>query len=308
MPDISLFYQDFQDFTTTDSEGVSIRGIRCGSGPPLLLLHGFPQTNIIWHRVVPQLISHYTLIIPNNRGRGSSSRPSSPDPNNHSLYAKSTMAKDFINLMDKSGYGGSTKFSICGHDRGARIAHKLCIDFPDRVDKCMLLDICPTNAMYTAPAQQIALSYWHWFFFAQRFPFPEEAVTANPALWAEKCLLDLAGDQKSFFGDAAYQVYAQQFSDRETVHSICEDQRAASREDIEEQKADEEAGRKIKCPVRVLWGKEGVVEKYFDAKKEWAKVTEDGLVDEKSCALPSGHFIPEEVPEELVRHIKDFFR
>ncbi|CAL8585004.1 hypothetical protein XPA_010586 [Xanthoria parietina] len=280
---------------------ITIAGVRNGQGPPLLLLHGFPQNHLIWHKVAPKLIQNFTLIIPDLRGYGASSKPTSKDTNDHSLYSKSTMATDMVSLMDSLNY---PKFHICAHDRGARLAHKLCIDHPDKVEKCILLDICPTKAMYTASQHPFALLYWHWFFLTQAAPFPEDVIGAAPALFARKTL-----PSKALYGETAYAAYAAQFEDAETVHGMCEDYRASAKEDIEEQKADEAAGRKIRCPLRVLWGTEGVVGKLFDAKAEWRRVCVEGALDEEgSFAVEGGHFIPEERPEDVVRCVLEFFR
>ncbi|KAL8702307.1 MAG: hypothetical protein Q9201_004477 [Fulgogasparrea decipioides] len=296
----SHLYPHFQASTTPTAKDTEIYAIHGGNGPPLLLLHGFPQTHLLWHKVAPELSKHYTLIIPDLRGYGDSSKPTT-DPNNHSHYSKSAMAADCVALMDSRNY---PTFYVCGHDRGARVAHSLCVNFPQRVKKCILLDICPTKAMYAATDRSLAQAYWHWFFLIQPAPFPEDAITAAAAssVFASKLLLhrDVHGE--------AYDAYAKQFTHWPTVHAMCEDYRASAKEDIEEQTADEAARKKIRCPLRVLWGTQGVVEKMFDARREWEKASEEGMVDDGICALDCGHFIPEERPEELVRHVVEFFR
>ncbi|KAL8875071.1 MAG: hypothetical protein Q9198_006518, partial [Flavoplaca austrocitrina] len=238
--EVSPLYPDYSPFNIPVANEITIAGVLSGTGPPLLLLHGFPQTHLIWHRVTPSLLEHFTLIIPDLRGYGSSSKPTSTNPGDHSLYSKSTMAGDMVALMQKLNY---QKFYICGHNRGARVAHKLCIDHPDKVDKCILLDICPTKAMFLAARHPFAQLYWHWFFLSQPPPFPEDVIAAAPATFARKTLAAL-----ELYDEVAYNAYAAQFEDKATVHAMCEDYRAAAKEDIEEQMADEEAGRKIQCP------------------------------------------------------------
>ncbi|KAL8840993.1 MAG: hypothetical protein Q9176_003565 [Flavoplaca citrina] len=297
----SPLYPDYLPFNLPVGNDITIAGVRSGTGPPLLLLHGFPQTHLIWHRVAPPLLDSFTLIIPDLRGYGSSSKPAATNPDHHSLYSKSTMAGDMVALMQELNY---QKFYICGHDRGARVAHKLCIDYPEKVIKCILLDICPTKSMFLAARHPFAQLYWHWFFLAQAAPFPEDVITASPAAFARKTLV-----AQESYDEVAYKAYAAQFEDRATVHAMCEDYRAAAKEDMEEQIADEEAGRKIQCPLRVLWGKEAVVEKLFDARAEWRKVCVEGALDEEgSFAVEGGHFIPEERPGDVLRCILDFFR
>ncbi|KAL8868034.1 MAG: hypothetical protein Q9198_008316, partial [Flavoplaca austrocitrina] len=238
--EVSPLYPGFKHFNIPVGNDITIAGVRSGIGPPLLLLHGFPQTHLIWHRIAPSLLEHFTLIIPDLRGYGSSSKPAATSPNDHSLYSKSTMAADMVALMQEINY---QKFYICGHDRGARVAHKLCIDYPEKVIKCILLDICPTKAMFLAARHPFAQLYWHWFFLAQTSPFPEDAIAAAPPVFARKTLAT-----PELYDAVAYKAYAAQFEDRATVHAMCEDYRAAAKEDIEEQFADEEAGRKIQCP------------------------------------------------------------
>lgn len=296
-------YPGFEPFDISVEPKIDIHGIRGGSGPPLLLLHGFPQTHLIWYKVAPQLSSKYTLIIIDIRGYGASSKPSinyEEHPSDHRLYAKSAMAQDCAFLMTRLGYD---TFFVCGHDRGGRIAHKLCVDHPARVRKCMILDICPTKAMYEATNMHFAHAYWHWFFLTQAAPFPERLMMASPEVMIEK---SLKGKVKYLSEEAAIVDYQRQFADWDTAHAMCEDYRASMQEDIEESKADIAAGRKIKCPSMVLWGKTGVVEKFFDPKAEWENVCEPGLLDKTSCALDCGHYIPEEVPGDLIKYIERF--
>ena len=300
----SKLYSGFETFDISVDPEVVIHGIRGGTGPPLLLLHGFPQTHLIWYKVAPYLVAKYTLVIPDLRGYGASSKPSvnwKERPSDHRLYAKSAMAQDCATLMTRLGYD---LFFVCGHDRGGRVAHKLCVDHPARVRACIFLDICPTKAMYEGTSMYSAHAYWHWYFLTQPAPFPEKLMMASPDLMSEKSLKGKAGDLSD---KAAIAEYKKQFTEWDSTHAMCEDYRASMKEDIEEQKADIIAAKKIKSPFLVLWGKEGVIEKFYDAKAEWEAVSEPGLYSEKSRALNCGHYIPEEAPEELVKYIQEFF-
>lgn len=289
--------------TTQTSPEVTIRGLRSTNSsselPPLLLLHGFPQTLHIWHRVAPQLTDAYSVVLLDLRGYGSSSKPA----NDVAQYAKSAMARDCAVVMEQLGY---KSFYLCGHDRGGRVGHKLCVDYPDRVKRAMFLDICPTLAMYEATNFEFASAYFHWFLLIQKSPMPESMILGNSRGLAEMFMGGRQGNGLEIFENECFEEYVKAMSDPDTVHSMCQDYRAAATLDMEEQRKDIAEGRKIKCPLKVLWGKEGVVEKSFDALSEWRKVTDkDFSVDGK--AVESGHYIPEQVPEEVIASIRGFF-
>lgn len=206
------------------------------------------------------------------------------------------MASDMAALMTHLGH---ETFYVCGHDRGGRVAHKLCVDYPERVKKVMMLDICPTLAMYEKTNMQLASAYWHWFFLIQPSPIPETFMVQNPRVWFQ---------QKKYEGVANEEILASYVScveDKETARGMCEDYRAAATVDLEEQREDLEKGRKIRCPVKVVWGREGVIEKMFDAVAEWRRVSE-GVVEGE--VVDCGHFIPEERPEVLAKCILGFFK
>lgn len=291
---------DFVHFSIPVSHDVQIRGSQAGTGPPLLLLHGYPQTRLIWHKIAEQLSSQYRVIALDLRGYGQSSKPADTD-GSHKVYAKSAMAKDIAVVMERLNY---PQYFVCGHDRGGRVAHKLATDYPDRVTKLMVLDIAPTLAMYETVDKEFATKYWHWFFLIQPSPFPEQAILGNPDGFAAKCLGGLPGSQSGIFHPDALKEYTDLFQDKHGVHAMCEDYRAAASVDMEEQRDDIEKGRKIQCPLRVLWGKKGLIEIKYDAVAEWKKVCSSEVSGE---AVDSGHYIPEEAPEKLLEHIKSFF-
>ncbi|KAH8591686.1 Alpha/beta hydrolase fold protein [Bisporella sp. PMI_857] len=275
---------------------ITIHGIKSGNGPPLLLLHGFPQSHHMWHLITPQLSPSFTIIAIDLRGYGASSKP--PASPSHASYSKSTMARDCAAVMATLGY---ETFFVISHDRGARVAHKLCVDFPDRVRKCILLDICPTLTMYEKMSSRFAKIYWNWFFLAQPTPFPEKAITGNAELFAERFFY---GHAERFIKAEAMQVYKAQLRDMEVVTAACEDYRAAGTVDLEEARKDLEDGKKARCPIRVLWGGKGATGTNFDVLAEWRAVSEGEVSGEP---VGTGHWIPEEVPDVVVKHALEFF-
>jgi len=284
--------EGFTDFTVQVEPGLTIAGKHGGSGPPLLLIHGYPQNHLMWHEVAPSLSQSYTLYIPDLRGYGQSSKPKGlPD---HSNYSFRAMANDLVAVMKHFGH---ERFAVCGHDRGARTGHRMAVDHPDKVSKLMVLDIAPTLAMYEATDFSFARAYFHWFFMAQPYPLPEAAITkATDAFFA--------GFQGDNFHAQVKETYRRGLADWDTCHAMCEDYRAAAGIDLEHAREDIKAGRKVQCDVRCVWGKEGVIEKQFDPLKLWKDVCA-GQVDGE--AVPCGHFIPEHAPTQLVAHIKSFF-
>jgi pimeloyl-ACP methyl ester carboxylesterase len=300
---LAAMFDGFDPFTiTTQVEPhVSIFGIRSSDAssskrPPLLLIHGFPQSHHIWHQTAIQLRDKYNIIIVDLRGYGSSSKPEDV-----SQYAKSLMARDCIKVMDELGITGS--FFICAHDRGARVAHKLCVDYPDRIRKAIFLDICPTLAMYTVENPNFAKMYWHWFFLIQQSPLPETLISANPRRFAE---LFMGGRQVrglTIFEKESLEHYVSHLGDPATIHSMCQDYRASATLDLDEAREDIKLGRLVRNPLRVLWARHGVIGKHFDAIQEW-KAVSDAEVDGHD--VDSGHYLPENVPDEIVSNILEF--
>jgi len=266
-----------------------------GSGPPLLLLHGYPQTSTMWHRVAPLLAPHFTIVAADLRGYGRSSKPAStPD---HSPYSKREMAKDMVEVMAALGH---VRFFLAGHDRGGRVAHRLAMDHPDQVIRLATLDIAPTREMYRNTGEDFARAYWHWFFLIQPAPFPEHMIEADPqAYWRKKCGSGSAG--MSPFGDEALAEYLACFADPATIHASCEDYRAAAGIDIAHDDAD--GDRRLTMPLLALWGEHGVIERCFDALALWRQ----RAVDVSGDALPCGHYMAEELPEQVAGRLKTFF-
>lgn len=271
-----------------------------GGKPPLLLVHGYPQSHVIWHRVVPLLADAFALVLVDLRGYGASDKPVGlPD---HSNYSKRTMAADLFAVMKHYGY---SQFGVVGHDRGGRVAHRLAMDHPHAVSKLMVLDIAPTLAMYEQTNMEFAQSYWWWFFLIQPSPFPESLITAKPELYLQK-KIGYGSAGLAPFSPEAYAAYLKGVSDPATVHGMCEDYRAAASIDLDHDRADRAAGRLLQCPVHALWGEYGVVNRCFDPLTEWRRVTH-GPFPVTGHTMPGGHYIPEELPDLLCAEIKTFF-
>jgi haloacetate dehalogenase len=292
---INLFAELIQ-YQEVDT-GVTIAYRRVGAGSPLLLLHGHPQTHVIWHKLVPQLARRFTLVLPDLRGYGRSSKPAGA--NDHANYSKRTMARDLVTLMQQLGFA---RFDVCAHDRGARVTHRMALDHPQAVARAMLLDIAPTLAMYEQTDMTFASAYWHWFFLIQKKPLPETLLAADPALYARSVMGSRHAGMTPFAPEAL-DDYLQALRDPATIHAICEDYRAAATIDLEHDRESRAAGAKITCPLRVLWGSHGIIERCFDALAQWNKVA----VNVSGRALDCGHYIPEEAPEALLAEIEGFF-
>ena len=292
----------FEGFTTKrlPANGVEIHTLIGGSGPPLLLLHGYPQSHLIWHRVASDLAKNYTIVATDLRGYGQSGK--AMDTPNHASYSKREMARDQVEVMRQLGF---ESFFLCGHDRGGRVGHRLAIDHPQAVKKLILLDISPTLTMYEYTNMDFARSYWWWFWLIQPAPFPESMVAAAPETFLKKKIGWGYGGLKPFT-DESYAAYLSYISDPATMHAMCEDYRAAASIDLEHDRADRDAERKIACDVRVLWGEHGVVNRCFKPIEDWRRVVADGCqVD--GHTLPCGHYLPEEEPALLLADMKQFF-
>jgi haloacetate dehalogenase len=283
----------FEGFRTemVDVGDARIKARVGGSGPPLLLLHGNPQTHAMWHLVAPRLAEDFTVVATDLRGYGDSSKPeSAPD---HGPYSKRTMAEDQISVMRHLGFEG---FGVCGHDRGGRVGYRMALDHPRVVTKLAVLDIVPTWEAFSRADMSFGMGYWHWFFLAQPHDLPERLLAADP----ENALFRNGVEA---FTPGALEEYQRCLRDPETIHAICEDYRAAATIDFAHDAEDREAGRRITCPTRVLWGSRGNLEEWYDVLEVWRGWADD--VGGRS--VDSGHYVPEEAPEETLSEIRAFF-
>lgn len=267
-----------------------------GSGPGLLLLHGHPQTHIIWRKVAPMLAERFTVVAADLRGYGDSGKP--PADPQHLTYAKRTLAQDNIELMQTLGFD---TFDLLAHDRGARVAHRLAMDHPAAVRRMILLDIAPTLAMYSQTDEAFARAYWHWFFLIRPAPLPETLIDADPDLYLRSVMGTRSAGLAPFM-DGAFEEYLRCLKLPGTARGICEDYRASATIDLEHDRADRAANRMLTMPTLTLWGADGIVGKCFDPLAEWKKVA----TDVQGKALPGGHYLPEEVPEALLGEVIAF--
>lgn len=265
-----------------------------GRGPALLLLHGYPQTHVMWHRIAPRLAERFTVVCADLRGYGDSGRPESgPD---HAAYSKRAMAQDMAEVMTALGF---ERFSVVGHDRGARVTHRLLLDHGARVEKAAVLDIAPTLDMYECTDRAFAEAYYHWFFLIQPFDLPERMIGADPDYYLEKKIGKWSKVGGCFDAEALAE-YKRCFRAPGTIHATCEDYRAAAGIDLEHDRADRD--RKIAVPLLVLWGKLGVIERCYDVLALWSARAERV----SGRALPCGHFLAEEAPEETLEALLAF--
>lgn len=288
----------FEQFQRSECEvnGVRINYRKGGSGPPLLLLHGYPQTHVIWHKVADQLAQRFTVVAADLRGYGDSSKPDGGK--DHVAYSKREMARDQVELMRALGF---ERFDLLAHDRGARVSHRLAMDHPQAVRRLILLDIAPTLAMYSQTDETFARAYWHWFFLIRPAPLPETLLEADPELILRTAVATRA-DHVHPFSEVAFAEYLRCMKLPGTVHAFCEDYRASAGIDLDHDRQDRAAKRMIAAPLLVLWGAKGVIERCFDPLEEWRAVASDV----QGKALPAGHYLPEEVPELLLEEVLAF--
>lgn len=288
----------FNTFDTSQAiiDGIKIPYVKAGSGPPLLLLHGYPQTHVMWHKVAPALAKHFTVVVSDLRGYGDTTKP--PTTEDHAPYSKRAMGRDQVLLMQSLGF---EKFDLAGHDRGGRVAHRIALDYPERIKKVAVLDIAPTYTMYTTTDMEFAKAYYHWFFLIQPFDLPERLIGADPQYFLSKKFGQWGRDSGAFTEEALAE-YIRCFTS-ETIHASCEDYRASATIDIAHDQVDIDAGRRIQCPLLALWGEKGFVGNKYDVLAEWRK-----WADEVSGhGLPCGHYLPEEAPQETIAALLTFF-
>jgi haloacetate dehalogenase len=276
--------------------GIELDALIGGSGPPLLLLHGYPQTRVCWRQVAPVLAEHFTLVIPDLRGYGRSDKP--PGDAEHELYSKRIMALDQVKAMAALGH---PRFAVAGHDRGARVAYRLALDHPAAVTRLAVLDILPTAEMWSGATARSAMGAYHWYMLAQRAPLPETLIGGNPAFFLRHTLQSWAAEGFNF-PPGNLEDYIACFSNPASIHGSCEDYRAGWTRDRALDEEDREAGRRIAAPLLVLWG-----EQYSVARAEPLKVWSRWAEQVQGQAVPGGHFQLEEAPAETAEALLRFF-
>lgn len=278
------------------SSGADIHYVRAGHGEPVLLLHGYPQTHVCWHRIAPQLAQHYTVIVADLRGYGDSSKP--PGLSDHANYSKRAMALDMVELMASLGF---MRFHLVSHDRGSRVSHRLAADHPERVHTLTVMDISPTLKMFQNTTMAFARAYYHWFLMLQPAPVPEELLAGKVPFYTLG-RIGRAEPDLSPYDPAALAEYTRCYADPAAIHASCEDYRAAGTIDLEHDRADRAAGQRLSMPLLALWGAKGVVGTMFNCLEDWREVADDVT----GCALPCGHFLPEEQPEMTLAEVRAF--
>ncbi len=286
----------FQGFRSFDiqANGVTIHGVTGGSGPPVLLLHGYPQSHVMWHKVAPRLARDFTVVVTDLRGYGDSSKPPS-DPQ-HLAYSKRQMAQDQVEVMAQLGFD---QFMVVGHDRGGRVGHRLALDHPGRVQRLAVLDIAPTLTMYQQANMAFGLAYYHWFFLVQPAPLPETLI-GNSVDYYLRTRFERPGLAPESFTPEALAEYLRCFRDPAGIHATCEDYRAAATIDLAHDQAD--LDRQVACPLLVLWGDKGFVGHAYDVVGVWR----ERALDVQGQALPCGHFLPEEAPDATYTALRAF--
>lgn len=274
------------------TSGATINVLIGGSGPPVLLLHGYPQTHVEWRKIAPGLVKNYTVVIPDLRGYGDSSKPAGGEK--HINYSKRSLALDQVEVMEELGFG---QFSMVSHDRGSRVGHRLALDHPDRLTKLVTMDICPTDYMYKTVDRQFATAYFHWFYLILPTPIPETMIGNNVDIFLNAFM---GAVMPKAIEPEAYAEYRRCFSDPAAIHASCEDYRAAATIDLVHDEADMD--KKVTCPLLVLWGANGIVGRKYDVLTVWR----ERATQVTGKALPSGHWLPEEVPAETLAEVERF--
>ena len=269
--------------------------VKGGSGPPLLLMHGYPQTHVMWHKLAPALAERFTVVATDLRGYGDSAKP--PGGDDHAGYSKRAMAADQVAVMRALGF---ERFHVAGHDRGGRVGHRMALDHADAVTKLAVLDIVPTHKLFATTDKALATAYYHWFFLIQPHDFPETLIGNDPDYYLDFVFARWGADADAFSPEAMAE-YRRCFSDPAAIHASCEDYRAAASIDLEHDEAD--LGRRLACPLLALWGEKGAMHRLYDVLACWRERAQ--AVEGR--ALACGHYLPEEAPEETVAELVLFF-
>lgn len=276
--------------------GIRLRVATGGEGPPLVLLHGHPQNHITWRKIAPQLAQYYRVILPDLRGYGDSDKPAGDA--GHRCYSKRSMAQDVARLLQALGY---SRFAFVGHDRGARVGHRLALDYPDRLSACVFIDIAPTATMYALTDKTFATRYFWWFFLIQPAPLPETLIGHDAAFFLRK---HISGQLKTpgATEEAAFNDYLRCYRQPQMIHAVCEDYRASASVDLDDDAAD--ADKRIQCPLMLLWGEKSTVGQLYDVPETWRDKARDICGE----ALPCGHSPQEEIPQLFVQRLQHFLQ
>ncbi|WP_101067812.1 alpha/beta fold hydrolase [Roseovarius salinarum] len=277
---------------TAHVNGIEVAFSAGGAGPPLVLLHGFPQTRAMWGAIAPALAGTHRVICPDLRGYGASGKPAGT-----AGYSFREMGRDVAALMTRLGHD---RFALAGHDRGGRVAHRLALDAPGRVTRLAVMDIVPTHTLLAELRAEVAAAYWHWFFLAQPAPFPETMIGHDPDMFFETCLLGWGGARLADFDDGQLAAYRAAWRDPDTIRGMCADYRAALTHDFADDAAD--LGARVACPALVLYGADGAMARHYDVPATWA-----GKCDAMApAAIPGGHFFPDTAPRATARALATF--
>lgn len=278
-----------------DADGIEINTLVGGQGAPLLLLHGYPQTHVMWRKVAPALAERFTVVATDLRGYGDSGKPHGDET--HEAYSKRRMAQDQVNVMRSLGFD---RFQVAGHDRGGRVTHRMCLDHPERIARACVMDIVPTHTIFATLNRKVAYGYYHWLFLSQPFDLPERLIGSDPQYFLERKLGHWSADMGGF-DEEAMAEYRRCFSDPATIHGSCEDYRAAITIDLDHDEADFD--KRIECPLLVLWGAKALMHKCYDVLETWHPKARNAA----GRAIDCGHFLPEEAPETTLGEMLAFF-
>jgi haloacetate dehalogenase len=274
---------------------------RKGSGRPLLLLHGFPQTYVMWHRVAPTLAEEFTVVCADLRGYGASGKP--PSRPDHAPYAKSVMALDMVRMMAAHGF---PRFAVAGHDRGARVAYRMALDHPERIARLALLDVIPTGEAFRRADARFALAFWPWSLLAQPEPLPERLLMADPESVVDDALGEWGSDRASF-PPQVRAAYIEALRDPDTVHAICEEYRAAATIDVAKDTEDQRVGRRIACPALALWSEGSGLDTWYAEAGGPLGIWSKWAADVTGHPMSGGHFFPEQNATETIAELRAFF-